>query len=65
MGTGEGVILVYDLRTATKWRVFEARERAARPGTACFLHVNCWELTTFSVVLKGKPHFPRGSLGIL
>ena len=25
VGTGDGVILVYDLRTATKWRVFEAR----------------------------------------
>ena len=24
VGTGDGVILVYDLRTATKWRVFEA-----------------------------------------
>lgn len=23
VGTGDGVILVYDLRTATKWRVFE------------------------------------------
>eukprot|EP00434_Breviolum_minutum_P030957 symbB.v1.2.027377.t1/scaffold2805.1/size71130/4 len=28
VGTGDGVILVYDLRTATKWRVFEGHNAA-------------------------------------